>query len=167
LDKLDQQTRLNQLLHQLLHQRQNHRLLVVVEKLEGMRAMGMYLGILMLGMGMDLHLCMGMDQLLRLHNQQKGLLGLDLVHRIGLVHQGKLLEQLGQAHQLSKLARLMDRLFYQELFVLLLMVLAIEKAVLVTNKASDMPEKDTEKKGLSVRLSGPAKEGMAVVTPSI
>ena len=59
----------------------------------------------------------------------------------------------------------MDRLFYQELFVLLLMVLAIEKAVLVTNKASDMPEK--EKKGLSVRLSGPAKEGMAVVTPSI
>lgn len=35
-----------------------------------MRAMGMYLGILMLGLGMDLHLCMGMDQLLRLHNQQ-------------------------------------------------------------------------------------------------
>lgn len=131
-----------------------------MEKLEGMRAMGMYLGILMLGMGMDLHLCMGMDQLLPLHNQHKGLLGLDLVH------QGKLLEQLGQAHQFSKLARLMDRLFYQ-LIVLLLMVLAIEKAVLVTNKASDMPEKDTEKKGLSVRLSGPTKEGMAVVTPSI
>jgi hypothetical protein len=61
MDKLDQQTRLNQLLHQLLHQRQNHRLLVV-DKLEGMRAMGMYLDILMLGMGMD--------QLLRLHNQQ-------------------------------------------------------------------------------------------------
>ena len=67
--------------------------------------MGIYPGILMLGMGMDLHLCMGMDQLLlRLHNQRKRLPGINLVHHIGLVHQGKLLEQLGQAHQLSKLA---------------------------------------------------------------
>lgn len=43
---------LSQLLLQLLHQRQNHRMLVV-DKLEGMRAMGMFIGILMLGMSMD------------------------------------------------------------------------------------------------------------------
>lgn len=60
--------------HRLLQNQLN----LLMDKLEGMQAMGMYLGILMLGMGMDLHLCMGMDQLLRLHNQQKGLLGLDL-----------------------------------------------------------------------------------------
>jgi len=109
--------------------------------------MGIYLGILMLGMGMDLHLCMGMDQLLllRLHNQRKRLPGINLVHHIGLVHQGKLLEQLGQAHQLSKLAILIDILTVLPLT--LPATTAIEKAVLVTNKASDMLEKDTENKG--------------------